>query len=185
MFQRLLPNTNTNTTETATPQRCHWPASICNVTRTSFLSRWQGGLKLFSKSKNSTNIRLLPNLERISMANFERSESYLDGEDHLPILASFKRFSSQFSQSSWSWSFKRFLSQFSIILPQPRSPHPQRCRPAPPPCTPQVIRRRKYKQMKYRNTPQVSLTFDRIDVTIIVLRLNGIRAFTKSLTIYS
>ena len=35
--------------------------------------------------------RLLPNLERVSMANFERSESYLDGEDHLPILASFKR----------------------------------------------------------------------------------------------
>ena len=37
--------------------------------------------------------RLLPNLERVSIANFERSESYLDGEDHLPILASFKRFS--------------------------------------------------------------------------------------------
>jgi len=34
--------------------------------------------------------RLLPNLEHISMANFERSESYLDGEDHLPILASFQ-----------------------------------------------------------------------------------------------
>lgn len=37
--------------------------------------------------------RLLPNLERVSIANFERSESYLDGEDHLPILASFKSLS--------------------------------------------------------------------------------------------
>jgi len=32
---------------------------------------------------------LLPNLEKITMSNYERSEAYLDGEDNLPILGAF------------------------------------------------------------------------------------------------
>lgn len=38
--------------------------------------------------------RLLPNLERLTMSNYERSEAYLDGEDNLPYLANFKRLTS-------------------------------------------------------------------------------------------
>jgi len=33
--------------------------------------------------------RLLPNLHRIALSNYERSEAYLDGEDHLPLLGQF------------------------------------------------------------------------------------------------
>ena len=93
-----------NNTETATLRRCLWQMWICNGTHTSFSNHWRGGPKLCQRNKNDSNFsqnakmllaRLLPNLEHISMANFERSESYLDGEDHLPILASFQRLSPQ------------------------------------------------------------------------------------------
>jgi len=38
--------------------------------------------------------RLLPNLEHLSISNFERSEVYLDGEDNLPLLNNFSKLSS-------------------------------------------------------------------------------------------
>ena len=38
--------------------------------------------------------RSLPNLEHLHISNFERSEPYLDGIDHLPLLHSFAKLSS-------------------------------------------------------------------------------------------
>ena len=38
--------------------------------------------------------RSLPNLEHLSLGNYERSEAYLDGEDQLPRLGGFPRLSS-------------------------------------------------------------------------------------------
>ena len=35
--------------------------------------------------------RLLPNIERLTISNYERSEAYLDGEDHLPLLSHLHR----------------------------------------------------------------------------------------------
>jgi len=39
-------------------------------------------------------VDILPNLEHLTINNFERSEVYLDGQDNLPLLHSFKKLSS-------------------------------------------------------------------------------------------
>ena len=38
--------------------------------------------------------QILPNLEHLSISNFERSEVYLDGQDNIPLLHTFSKLSS-------------------------------------------------------------------------------------------
>ena len=88
--------------------------------------------------------RSLPNLEHLSLANYERSEAYLDGEDQLPRLGAFPRLSSlalqdvdmeemfhYLQQSGTGRNIKTFRYTLSISThPQPQPPHSPAATPA-------------------------------------------------------
>ena len=86
--------------------------------------------------------RSLPNLEHLSLANYERSEAYLDGEDQLPRLGAFPRLSSlalqdvdmeemfhYLQQSATGRNIKTFRYTLSTH-PQPQPPHSPAATPA-------------------------------------------------------
>ena len=55
--------------------------------------------------------RSLPNLEHLHISNFERSEPYLDGIDHLPLLHSFAKLSSLSLQDVDMDQFYHYFAQ--------------------------------------------------------------------------
>ena len=86
--------------------------------------------------------RSLPNLEHLSLGNYERSEAYLDGEDQLPRLGGFPRLSSLALQDVDMEEMFHYLQQSAtgrniktfrytpFTQPQPQPPHSPAATPA-------------------------------------------------------